>query len=399
MKTFLTRASVLGAAAAGTIVAAWRDDLKQLQFEVASAIGPMIRLLDPEAAHNVGIWAAKSGLMPTETRPDPACLATTVWGREFKNPLGVAAGFDKDAEVFEALLGMGFGFAEVGSITPLPQPGNPKPRMFRLPELGAVINRYGFNSKGVDDAAERLSAYRRSLLTEPWREVGLLGINLGKNKESEDAAADYCVGVAKLARYADYLVVNVSSPNTPGLRALQDRKALEGLVRKVKSARDSMRWGPAGPPPLLIKIAPDLTAADKSDIAAVALRTGVDGLVISNTTIARPAEVQAHEHGSEAGGLSGKPLFDMSTAVLSDMYRLTKGKLPIIGCGGVSNGYDAYAKIRAGASLVQCYTSFAYEGPRLVPMVKRQLQECLERDGFASVAEAVGADHRKPPRQ
>lgn len=391
----LRRLSIVGAGAAAGLALAWRDDLKQLQFEAVSATGPLVRLLDAETAHNVGIWATKHGLLPVETRAEPASLATTVWGRDFKNPIGVAAGFDKDAEAFEGLLGLGFGFVEIGSVTPLPQPGNPQPRAFRLSEQRAVINRYGFNSAGVDDVAGRLSAYRKALLQEPWRERGLLGVNLGKNKLSEDSAADYAIGVTKLAPYADYLVVNVSSPNTPGLRALQDRKALERLVRRVKSARDALPWGPLGAPPLLIKIAPDLTESDKSDIAAVALRTGVDGLVISNTTITRPPAVESSPHAQEAGGLSGAPLFELSTAVLSDMYRLTKGKIPIIGCGGVSNGYDAYAKIRAGASLVEVYTAFAYEGPRLVPAMKRQLQECLERDGFSSVKEAVGADHRK----
>lgn len=396
LRTYAKRFLIAGAATSAGIVAAYRNDLTQLQFDTFSAFGPFLRLLDAESSHNVAIWTAKHGIVPRDRRPDSQSLGVSVWGRDFPNPIGLAAGFDKDAVAIKGLLGLGFGFVEVGTITPLPQPGNPKPRSFRLPELGGVINRYGFNNEGVDAASQRLDSIRQQGVVGPSRpEVprGLIGVNLGKNKTSEDAGADYSIGVSKLGQFADYLVINISSPNTPGLRALQGRKELEKLVKRVKNTRDQMQWGPRGPPPLLIKLAPDLTDADKSDVATVCLRLGVDGLVVSNTTISRPGAVADHPTGSQAGGLSGKPLYDLSTAALSDMYRLTKGKLPIIGCGGVSSGEDAYRKIRAGATLVQLYTALAYEGPSIVPKMKQQLAACLQEDGFSSVQEAIGADH------
>jgi dihydroorotate dehydrogenase len=256
---------------------------------------------------------------------------------------------------------------EIGSVTPLPQPGNDKPRVFRLPEARAVINRYGFNSAGLDAAAQRLLERRKRLDVaaagaSPAAESaasgaapprGLLGVNLGKNKTSTDASADYAAGVAKLARFADYLVVNVSSPNTPGLRALQGRAELDALLRAVHKARAAIDWGGVPPPPVVLKIAPDLTPADLADVAAVALARGLDGIIVSNTTLARPPCVTALPHGNETGGLSGAPLMTPATQVLRDVYRLTKGRVPLIGAGGVSSGADAYAKIRAGASLVQ----------------------------------------------
>ncbi|KAK9804199.1 hypothetical protein WJX72_000929 [[Myrmecia] bisecta] len=399
LRTLGRRLLLLGSVGTGAVLANYYDRLDELQYDAASLASPVLRLLDAETSHNVAVWSAAHGLVPRDHKPDPPSLRTMVWGREFRNPIGLAAGFDKDAQAVEGLLGIGFGFVEVGSVTPLPQPGNPQPRVFRLPELKATINRYGFNSQGVDAVASHLAAYRARLDDNPARERGLLGVNLGKNKTSEDAAADYCIGVSKLGQYADYLVINVSSPNTPGLRSLQGRKELEHLVKRVKTMRDSTPWGSRGPPPLLVKIAPDLTEADKSDIAAVALKHNLDGLIVSNTTIARPPEVHDYPCGQEAGGLSGKPLFEPSTKVLSDMYKLTKGKLPIIGCGGVSSGEDAYKKIRAGASLVQLYTGMAYEGPALVPRIKRELAECLARDGLVSVQQAVGADHEGPSQR
>ncbi|MEW5318507.1 MAG: hypothetical protein WDW38_009723 [Sanguina aurantia] len=225
---------------------------------------------------------------------------------------------------------------------------------------------------------------------------GVLGINFGKNKSSKDAAQDYSILMSQLGVYADYIVINVSSPNTPGLRALQGRRELTELVVQVKGTRDRMVWGREGPPPLLVKISPDLTELDKQDIAEVVRVTGVDGLVISNTTISRPGKIGETAEAHEAGGLSGPPLFELATRTLADMYRLTGGKVPMIGVGGVSSGEDAYKKIRAGASLVQLYTAFAYDGPIAVPNMKQELVACLKRDGFANVAEAVGADHRMP---
>ncbi|CAK0785851.1 hypothetical protein CVIRNUC_009063 [Coccomyxa viridis] len=370
-RTILRRTLFGGSAFVAGTMAAYSDDIEQLPFDLAGVAQWTFRQLESEQAHNVGLWCAMHGLLPRERRPDPPSLRTTVWGRHFSNPLG--------------------------SVTPLPQPGNDKPRSFRLESLSAVINRYGFNSKGVDAVRANLLSYRRGLLQRPVNKPGglpgLVGVNLGKNKTSEDAGADYSLGVTKLGPYADYLVINVSSPNTPGLRALQGRKELEKLVKKVKQTRDGMSWGAAGPPPLLVKVAPDITDADKSDIAAVALRLGIDGLVVTNTTILRPPAVAKLPNGDEIGGLSGPPLFEMSTEVLRDMYRLTRGKLPIIGVGGVSSGADVYAKIRAGASLVELYTALAYQGPAVLRRIKGELAALLQRDGFTSVHDAVGADH------
>ncbi|WP_227010369.1 quinone-dependent dihydroorotate dehydrogenase [Pelagibius marinus] len=351
-----------------------------------SLIGPALRRLDPETAHNLTLWALEHGLASRRTAPDDPVLASEVWGRRFPNPLGLSAGFDKDARVMGAMLGLGLGFVEVGSITPRPQPGNPKPRIFRLPEDAAVINRLGFNNGGLEAARARLEAFRSGGRGGPGKN-GIVGVNLGKNKDTADAAGDYVLGAAALGPLADYLVVNVSSPNTPGLRALQGRGELETLLGRVLDALAD----PA--PPLLLKIAPDLTEEDKADIAAVCLELGVSGIIATNTTIARPETLKGAAKG-EAGGLSGRPLFEPSTAVLRDLYRLTGGKLPLIGVGGVSSGAEAYRKIRAGASLVQLYTALIYSGPALVTRIKTELARLLREDGFDSVAAAVGADHR-----
>ena len=344
----------------------------------------ILSALPPEAAHRLTIRALGAGILPGGREADDPLLRTRVWGLEFPNPIGLSAGFDKDAEVYAALLRLGFGFVEVGSITPQPQAGNPKPRVFRLPEDGAVINRLGFNSAGLAAAVTNLRP-RRS------ERVGIVGINLGKNRDSADAAADYAAGTTALAPLADYLVINVSSPNTPGLRALQEANALRELLGRVQAARTAV--APGRPPPLLLKIAPDLTPVDRRDVAQVALAAGIDGLIIGNTTTGRPAGLRSR-HAQESGGLSGRPLFALSTDLLRDIYRLTDGRLPLIGVGGVASGADAYAKIRAGASLVQLYTALIYHGPGLVGRIKRDLAACLRADGFATVAAAVGADHR-----
>jgi dihydroorotate dehydrogenase len=306
-------------------------------------------------------------------------LAQTLWDRDFPNPVGLAAGFDKNAEVPNAMLAFGFGFVEIGSVTPKPQPGNPRPRLFRLAEDGAVINRMGFNNDGMVRVAQRLSNRRKS---------GLVGVNLGRNKETADPIGDYEKGVAALGPYADYLVVNVSSPNTPGLRALQGRGPLEELVGRVRLALDKL----TAPPALLLKIAPDLESAELRDIATVALNGGLAGLIVSNTTTERPASLRSHFAG-ETGGLSGLPLFEQSTRILHTMYALTEGKLPLIGVGGIASAEHAYAKIRAGASLVQLYSALVYQGPALVGRIKQGLTTLLRRDGFANVTDAVGADH------
>ena len=341
--------------------------------------GPVLRLLEPERAHGLTLWALRRGLVPAARVPDDPILATRLWGLDFPNPLGLAAGFDKNAAALGAL--PGFGFVEVGSVTPRPQPGNPRPRIFRLPADGAVINRLGFNNEGAEAVGRRLGAWRGRGAS------GLVGVNLGKNKDSAEAAADYAAGAARLAPLADYLVINVSSPNTPGLRALQGRAELEAIVGRVREALEG-----AGEPgkPLLVKIAPDLEQADLADIAAVALGGAVDGLIATNTTLARPAGLRGR-HAGEAGGLSGAPLFEPSTRVLAALYRLTEGRVPLIGVGGVASGAQAYAKIRAGASLVQLYTALIYRGPGLVAAIKRELADCLRRDGFGGPAEAVGS--------
>ena len=343
-------------------------------------IGPGLRALDPETAHGLAIRALKSGLVPRQRVADDPILAQRVWGHAFSNPVGLAAGFDKHAEVPDALLDQGFGFVEIGGVTPLPQTGNPRPRLFRLSEDGAVINRMGFNSVGLEVVRGRLAA------REPR---GFVGVNLGKNKEQTDAAADYVAGARALAPHAQFLVINVSSPNTPGLRALQSREALHALVSRVREALA----GAGGTPPLLLKIAPDLTDDDKRDIAAVAIATRLDGLIVSNTTLARPPSL-ASRHRGQTGGLSGRPLFGPSTALLGEFYRLTEGRLPLVGVGGIASGADAYRKIRAGAALVQLYSALVFHGPGLVAAIKRDLAAALRADGFRSVAEATGADHR-----
>jgi dihydroorotate dehydrogenase len=344
----------------------------------------ILSALPPEAAHRLTIRALRAGFSPGGRAADAPLLTTRVWGLQFPNPVGLSAGFDKDAEVYAALLRLGFGFVEVGSITPQPQLGNPKPRVFRLPDNEAVINRLGFNSAGLAAAVTNLRQRRSD-------RIGIVGINVGKNRDSADAAADYAAGAAALAPLADYLVINVSSPNTPGLRALQEANALRALLDRVQAARHAA--APERPPPLLLKIAPDLAPAAARDLVQVAAAGGVDGLIVGNTTTSRPPDLRGR-HVRESGGLSGRPLFALSTELLREVYRFTEGRLPLIGVGGIASGADAYAKIRAGASLVQLYTALIYHGPGLIDRIKHDLAACLRADGFATVADAVGADHR-----
>ena len=337
-----------------------------------SLLRPLMFALDGEQAHRLTIAALKLLPPASPPKPDPV-LATRVAGIDFPNPIGLAAGFDKDAEVPRAMLGLGFGFVEVGTLTPLPQGGNPRPRLFRLAEDEAVINRMGFNNGGQAAALERLRGPR----------PGVIGVNVGANKDSPDRIADYVTGVTAMAGVADYLTVNISSPNTPGLRALQDPGALTALLAAVRAARG------ADGPPIFLKVAPDLEPADIDEIARIAIDSGVDALIVANTTISRPP--LASRHAGEAGGLSGAPLRDLAQQRLADFRSASGGALPLIGAGGIASAEDAYARIRAGASLVQLYSALVYRGPGLVREITAGLRTLLARDGFASVADAVRA--------
>lgn len=335
---------------------------------------PLIFTLDAERAHRLTIAALK--LLPPAAPPAPdPVLSTRVAGVDFPNPVGLAAGFDKDGEVPHAMLGLGFGFAELGTLTPLPQTGNPRPRLFRLAEDRAVINRMGFNNGGQAAALERL----RRVHARP----GVVGVNIGANKDSADRIADYAKGVTAMAPVATYLTVNISSPNTPGLRALQDAGALEALLDAVMAAK-----GDAGPP-IFLKVAPDLEPVDIDDIARIAADKALDALIVSNTTITRPPLASRHAH--ETGGLSGAPLRDLAQQRLADFRKATGGTIPLIGAGGIATAQDAYARIRAGASLIQLYSAMVYEGPGLARTINKGLKTLLLRDGFANVADAVGA--------
>ncbi|KAK8747330.1 hypothetical protein OTU49_016753, partial [Cherax quadricarinatus] len=351
-----------------------------------SLVMPMLHKLEPETAHNVAVMAAKYNLVPEVNLKESELLESRVLNLLFKTPIGLAAGFDKNGEAVEGLFKMGFSFVEVGSVTPLPQPGNPKPRVFRLKEDLAIINRYGFNSDGHEAVYERLSQ-----LPPPGHRKAVLGVNLGKNKNSVDHVQDFILGVKKFGPVADYLVINISSPNTPGLRNLQHREELGKLVSAVVTARDSLSG--THKPPLLLKIAPDLSDDDKKDIASVILKNEnrIDGLIVSNTTVTRPLWLESAER-QEVGGLSGQPLKSLATHTVTDMYRLTRGLIPIIGVGGVASGQDAYEKICAGASLVQVYTGLVYHGPLLVHRITNELEDLLRLHGFSTVTEAVGVD-------
>ena len=345
-----------------------------------SALGTRaLRLLPPEAAHRQTIRLLKAGLAPRVAADRHPMLATTFAGLACPNPLGLAAGFDKNAEAMAGCLGLGFGFIEVGAVTPRPQPGNDAPRVFRLPAARAVINRYGFNNDGLNAIAARLTEHRAQ------GRPGIVGINLGANKDSEDRTGDYVKGIKALAGLVDFYTVNISSPNTPGLRALQDKAALDDLLARVLTARNQAADGT----PVFLKIAPDLTDRDKADIAASVGAAGIDGLIISNTTITRPLD-EDMPHRDERGGLSGAPLFALSTATLGEFYTALAGAVPLIGVGGIASPDDAYEKILKGARLIQLYTALIYEGPTLITRIMNGLAERLKADGFETVAAAVG---------
>jgi len=340
----------------------------------AELFEPLVKRLPPETAHRAAILGLKLAPPFPAKRPDPR-LAVAALGLSFPNPLGLAAGFDKNAEVPGAMLRLGFGFVEVGTLTPRPQPGNPRPRLFRLREDGAVINRFGFNNEGYDRARARLQR----------RPEGLVGVNVGANKDAADRIADYALGVKTFAPVADYLAINVSSPNTPGLRDLQRRDALDALVARVVEASEAT----APRRPLLVKIAPDLDERELDDILAIALTRRVDGLIVSNTTVSRPPTLRSRHRG-ETGGLSGRPLFAPSTRLLAQACLKLGGAITLIGCGGIEDAETALVKIEAGADLVQLYTSLALKGVGVVAEVLDGLARTVEARGVASVAALTG---------
>ena len=340
-----------------------------------------LHAFDPEDAHGLAIRALEAGLGPRAGAEDPM-LAIEVAGLKLPNPIGLAPGFDKNAQVFGPMLRAGFGFVECGTVTPKPQAGNPRPRLFRLTEDRAVINRMGFNNQGLEPFAARL-AHRG-----PYSEGrgGVVGANIGANKDSEDRIGDYVEGLQRLWGLASYFTINISSPNTPGLRALQTKAALQELLGRLAEARDALP--PAGLAPMFLKVAPDLEAGEVAAIVETVEANGLAGIIVSNTTVSRPQ--LASRFREETGGLSGAPLKTLSTRMLLEFAAASGGRLALIGAGGVASGEDAYAKIRAGASAVQLYSALVYEGPGLVTRIRRELAQCLRRDGFADVRSAVG---------
>ena len=340
---------------------------------IASALLPLLRLLDPETAHDLALKALRLGLAGRADLPDDPALSVTALGRRFTNPIGLAAGFDKNAIAVRGLMRLGFGFVETGTVTPRPQVGNPRPRLFRLEPDQAVINRMGFNNDGLD-------AYRRNLADLDDRIVPL-GANVGINKDGADPVRDYPMLIAAVGPHADYVVINVSSPNTPGLRDLQSEERLREILDAVAAV--------PGKPPLLVKVAPDLSDDGLAAVVETCVAAGVTGLTVGNTTIGRPPGLRS-PHKQEAGGLSGVPLFALSTRMLARAFLLARGRLVLIGAGGVFNGKNAFTKIRAGASLVQLYTGFAYQGPAMIPRLKRELLAEMQDSGFARIEDAIG---------
>lgn len=335
---------------------------------------PALFALQPETAHGLTITALKVGLINSQKKPDPEILRTTLAGIALANPIGLAAGFDKNAEVPWAMSRLGFGFVEVGTITPRPQAGNPKPRIFRLKADGAVINRLGFNNQGLREAYRRLQNVPRDIV---------LGVNVGANKDSGNRVEDYCAGIDALARYARYITVNISSPNTPGLRDLQAGKELAYLIQRCIDARGDINA------PIFVKLAPDLDLDALKETLDAALEAGADGFILTNTTLDRPAQLKSDEK-SETGGLSGAPLMAPSTRLLAQAAQHVGESAALIGVGGITSGVDAFAKIRAGASAVQLYSALIYHGPRLIQTIKTELAELLAQNGFETVAQAVG---------
>ncbi len=344
--------------------------------------------MDAETAHQMTIKALKSGISPHLCPLKPAReLRMDLWGRSFPNPVGLAAGFDKNAEVIKEMFDIGFGFIEVGTVTIKPQDGNPRPRVFRDVKHKAVINRMGFPNGGVNIFKDNVATF----LARKPRPAGVLGINIGMNKDQTEPEEDYTFLVRTIGAMADYFTINISSPNTPGLRNLQDPEFLSPLLTAVIDERDKVCGD--YPIPLLVKLAPDLTDDQMESIAAVLLEKQIDGVILTNTTLYRPEDLPT-PFRDERGGLSGAPLTDLSTGVIRRFYTLTNGKIPIIGVGGILSANDAYAKIRAGASLVQLYSGLIFEGPNLIRKINKDLVKYLKADGFSHIREAIGADHR-----
>ena len=350
---------------------------------------PLLHALDPELAHQLTIRSLAALPSAPPPRDDPR-LAVTVLGRRFPNPVGLAAGFDKQCEVPDALLAQGFGFVELGGVVPKPQPGNPSPRVFRLMRDEAVINRFGLNSDGLVAARERLLRRRGR--------PGIVGVNIGANKDAPDRIADYAACASALGGLVDFLTVNVSSPNTPGLRDLQGEAFLDDLLARVVEERDHAEARHGHPTAVLLKVAPDLGLGALDAIVATGLRRGIDALVVSNTTIERPASLREHSLAREAGGLSGKPLFRPSTRLLAEASLRAEGRIPLVGVGGIDSAEAAWAKIRAGASLVQLYTALVYKGPRLIEEIKQGLLDRMAAECLTSLAEAVGRDAERIAR-
>jgi dihydroorotate dehydrogenase len=355
---------------------------------------PFLHALDPEDAHGLAIKMLKFAPLPPAPRDDKR-LALRVFGLNFPNPVGIAAGFDKNAEVPDALLRVGFGFVEVGTITPLPQPGNPRPRLFRLDADHGVINRLGFNSQGADAALKRLVGRVAPSLPSPAgggaRGGGIVGINVGANKDSADRVADYVQLIERFAAVASYITVNISSPNTPGLRNLQQAPVLDDLLARVVDARERIAPN-AGQTPVLLKIAPDLSLGDLDDVVGIARSRRVDGMIVGNTTVARPPNLLETDVAKEAGGLSGRPLYPLANRMLAETYVRVEGVFPLIGAGGIDSGATALGKIRAGASLIQVYSSLVFRGLGLIAEIKNALLDALAAEGQDNLQDFVGAD-------
>lgn len=342
---------------------------------------PMLFALPPEQAHEATLRSLEAGFYPRQAAPDPASLAVELWGLRFPNPLGIAAGFDKDARVPDAVLRMGCGFAEVGTVTPKPQSGNPTPRVFRLIADRAIINRLAFNSAGHAEVLERLRKRPQH---------GVLGVNLGANKDASDRAADYVLGLEAFGGVASYFTVNISSPNTPGLRDLESPAALDSLLERLMATRASLVSAASKQVPITVKLSPDIPEADLPSVVERLLAHKVDGIAVSNTTLSRSG-LRDPAAGTEAGGLSGRPLFTRSTIMLARVHQLTGGRVPLIGIGGIDSGESAFAKIEAGATLLQLYTGLIYEGPGLIRRIARHLAAAVQDAGATSIGAIAGS--------